>query len=206
MAHFCWPPGWRWLLPVLFLWVSQASAQAHSPVKGMGDFINGLLHPVTTLPHVLIILGLGLLAGRQPIRTLKLPLAIFLPLSAVALAFTATGWITAVYPPLLLSLALVLGACLALDWKPSAVATAVLFAAAAIGLGLDSGVETDAAIKRFKTLAGNWLSINVLIFDLAIYISLGAHRPWLRIALRIAGSWMMAIALMMLAFALKPTR
>ena len=49
--------------PLLAL-VWPAAAQAH-PMAGVGDFYAGMLHPLTTVEHVLPLAALGLLAGQQ---------------------------------------------------------------------------------------------------------------------------------------------
>jgi hydrogenase/urease accessory protein HupE len=54
-------------------------------IKGAGDFVNGLLHPLITPTHLLIIVGIGLMAGRPTARDLLAPLWIFAPLSALTL-------------------------------------------------------------------------------------------------------------------------
>ena len=43
----------------------------------------------------------------------------------------------------------------------------------------------------------------VLVINTGFYISLGLQKPWLKIGVRIIGSWLVAISLMVLAFALK---
>ena len=192
-----------WLVPLVVLFAFPTTAHAHSPIKGMGDFVNGLLHPLTSPTHVLIIIGLGLMAGRRSPLNLKAPLWVFVPLSALALTLTLTGWIKEVYPPLMICIALSAGAFLALEKTPPAVVTCALFGIAAFGLGLDSAVEADSASKVFKTLFANWISLSVLIFDLAIYVSLGAEAKWLKIALRVVGSWIIAISLLVLAFSFR---
>ena len=188
------------LLGILFL---PATAQAHSPIKGAGDFINGLLHPLSTPTHILIIIGLGLLAGRQAARDLKAPLWTFAPLSALALALTTLGWIKEVYPPLLVCIALCAGVLLALGNIPPVSVVCVLFGGAALGLGLDSAAEAAGSASTIKSLLGNWISLNLLIFDLAFYVTLGGQAAWLKIALRVAGSWLIAISLMVLAFSFR---
>ena len=192
-------------LALLFLGflIFPASAHAHSPVLGAGDFISGLLHPLTTITHVLIIVGLALLAGRRVPLNLKMPLAVFVPLSGLALILTTTGWIKTVYPPVLICIALCAAAFLALEKTPPPLVLGALFAAAALALGFDSAVETGSTATVVKTLVGNWISLIVLIADLAIYVSLGGEAKWLKIALRIIGSWIIAIALMVLAFSFR---
>lgn len=185
------------------LFLFPGAAQAHSPIKGMGDFVNGVLHPLTTPTHVLVIIGLGLMAGRRPLQELKPALWVFLPLSALALALTTLGWNRELPPALLVGLAMVAGAFLALEKIPPVPVSGVLFGAAALFLGLDSAVESADASRAFKTLTGNWLGLTAFIFDLAIYVYLAGDAKWLKIALRIAGAWIIAIGLMVLAFALR---
>jgi len=192
------------LLALLFV-AFPVTAHAHSPVKGMGDFINGLLHPLTTPAHLLIVLGLGLLAGRRSPMNLKTLMLVFMPLSAVALLFTTAGWIQSVYPPVLICLALCCGALLALDKTPSLLLMSVLFGVGAVAIGLDSRVESGTATGVFKMLLGTWLSLAVLVADIAIYVSLGRQANWLKVALRVLGSWIVAISLLMLAFSLRGT-
>jgi urease accessory protein len=176
------------------------AAQAHSSIDASSDVINGLLHPLTTPTHLLIIVALGLMAGRQTKRELKAPFLIFAPLSALAFALTTAGWVSAVYPAILIATALCPAVLLALEKHPPVAITCALFAVAAVALGLDSAVEGGTPKKTIKILFGNWICLNVLIFDLAIYVSMGAQARWLRIALRVAGSWIIAIGLMVLAF------
>ena len=173
-------------------------------MPGMGDFIGGVLHPVVTPSHFLLLLGLGLLAGRRSPPPMKLSMGLFLPLSALALASTAAGWVKGVHPTLLHGLILVTGAVLALDKLPTPSGAAVVFGMAALVLGFDSGVETGASGSVLKTLLGTWLSLAVLSYDAAILAALAAGRRWWPVARRITGAWLVAIALMMLAFALRP--
>jgi urease accessory protein len=193
-----------WGLALAVLLVFPVSAEAHSPIKGLGDFANGLLHPLTIPAHVLVIVGLGLMAGRRAVRDLKAPLWVFAPLSGLALALTATGWVPAVPAVFLISIALGTGVLLALERFPCRIGVGILFAAAALGLGFDSAAEGSDSSARVKILLGNWLSLNLLIFDLAIYVTLGGEAKWLKTALRIAGAWMMAISILMIAFSVRP--
>ena len=169
----------------------------------MGDFISGLFHPLTTPSHVLVIIGLGLLAGRRRPFNLKAPMAVFIALSGMALALATLGKVKAVHPALLPGLALCLGALLALDKNPSTLPFCALFASAALAMGLDSAAETGSAATVTKTLLGNWISLVVLVYDIAIYVSLGGEAKWLKIALRILGSWLVAISLLVLAFSVR---
>lgn len=196
--------GRRVGLVLLLLAALPLQAQAHTSIQGLGDFIGGLLHPVVTPAHVLLLLGLGLLAGRVSPPPLRRPMLCFLPLSALGLAVTGFGWVKALHPAVLHGAVLVVGGLLAWGRPLSTPALCGLFAFAGTALGLDSAAESTAPAAVLKTLAGTWLGLGVLVYDVAIYASLGAASSWLRQALRIAGAWLVAIALLMLAFALRP--
>jgi len=177
---------------------------AHSASAELGDFWSGALHPVTTPTHLLILVGLGLLCGRRTPLQLKGPVVAFLSASAAALVLTVSGGITAVPPPVLITVALALGLLLALDWDPPLPLLVGIFTIAALVLGLDSAVEKGPPSTLAKTLLGTWICLAVLAIDIPIYVGLGHHLSWLRIALRIAGSWIAAVTLMMLAFHFRP--
>lgn len=175
---------------------------------GMNAFSSGLLHPWMTPTHVIILLALGLWLGQEVPLRLGLPCKVFAPTAAVALAVSATKWTIAVPPFILVAIALVIAAMVALDARLPAPVRVALLAAAAIGIGLDSGPETTTPIATFSTLAGTWVSLGLGLVNIAYYVSLAAasQMQWLRIGIRVAGSWIFAISLLMVAFALRPHR
>jgi hydrogenase/urease accessory protein HupE len=193
----------RLLLLFACLFAFPATAHAHSPIKGMGDFINGLLHPLTTPSQVLLIVGLGLLAGRLRPFNLKAPMAVFIALSGAALILGTVGRVKSVHPAVLLGIAFCAGTLLALDKNPDTLPFCALFAVGAMAMGLDSAVESGSAASMAKTLLGNWISLVVLVCVIAIYVSLGGEAKWLKVALRIFGSWIIAISLLVMAFSFR---
>ncbi len=189
----------------LLLLALPAVAEAHTSVPGMNHFMNGFLHPLLTPLHVLILLALGVSLGqRVPLRAGVL-LRVFAPVAAVALALTTTGWLPAVHPAVLAAIALGAGAVVAVGKEIPALARGALFAAAALGIGLDSGAETGTAAAVITSLLGTWIGLPVWLYSIAYYSSLAAARKmkWVDIALRVAGSWIIAISLLLLAFALR---
>jgi hydrogenase/urease accessory protein HupE len=172
---------------------------------GMGDFISGLLHPWMTPTHLVILFALGLWLGQHVPLRLALPLKVFVPISAVALALTTLHWIAVVPPPILVAIAFVTAAVVALDARLPDYAAAVLLTAAAVAIGLDSGVETGTPFTIFKTLFGTWVSLGIGLINIGYYVSLATERKrkWIDIGVRVAASWIVAVSLMMLAFALR---
>lgn len=194
----------RWLAAfILFLGVFPLPARAHTAINGMGEFVSGLIHPLTTPSHVLILLGLGLMIGQHTPMELKTPLRVFVPLSAVALLLTTTGFITAVHQSVLVGIALVAATLVALEKRLPPLAAGVLFAAAAIAIGLDSVVPPGVTQGVMKTLLGTWVSLVVVLLDVAIYVSFCSKRPWLKVGIRVLGSWIIAISLLVLAFSFR---
>lgn len=173
---------------------------------GMNAFSSGLLHPWMTPAHVLILLALGLWLGQHVPLRLGLACKVFAPVAAIALAFSATKGIPAAPPFVLAAIALLVAAAVALEAQIPTAVRVVLLAAAAIGIGLDSGPETIQPFDTFSTLAGTWVSLGLGLVNIAYYVSLAAalQKKWISIGIRVLGSWIFAISLLMLAFALRP--
>ena len=179
-------------------------AQAHTPIQGMGEIASGLLHPLLTPPHLLLLLALGFLLGQQRPLRLARPVAAFAVGAALGILLTTTGAITGVLTPVLMLLALPVGGLVALARPLPGAVGLVLCAAAALTLGLDSGVEPGtAAIPAAKTLAATWVSLLLCVVNVAFYVSMLPPLRWVQTGVRIVGSWIVAIALLMLAFALR---
>jgi urease accessory protein len=191
------------LTVVLVLLGFPASAGAHSANGVAGYFVGGMLHPLTTPTHLLVLVALGLLAGQHSPLNLKTPLVVFIPVSALALLLTTTGIVKAVYPPILIGIALVAGVLVALEKPIPAIATRMIFAIAAVAIGLDSAMETGSWTVIAKTLLGTWIGIILLVGNTAFYVSLFTKKHWQKTGIRVAGSWITAASLMILAFALR---
>lgn len=194
-------PSRRWsafaLAGMLFL-LGSGMAEAHSNLR-LGPFAGGILHPVETLPHLLTLLALGLLLGRRPPFRLGPLLGIFAPVAAIALLLTLADHAAPAPALVTAGLALGLGALLASGWDSPRGLDLALLALSALLLGLDSGFANPSALVTGKVLFGNWVCLLVITGYVAFYSSLLAPRPWARRAFRIAGSWIVAIALLALA-------
>jgi urease accessory protein len=160
-----------------------------------------VLHPATALEHALPILAAGLLAGQQGERAarwlvLVFPLALLigaglgagaLPLPAMALLNTASFVV----------LGLLVAAALRLP-LPVLIALGALF-------GISHGYENGRAMAPDTTVylfvlgvAGVGGLVTALVSAATIDLSDAA---WSRVAVRIAGSWIAAIGLMMIGLA-----
>jgi urease accessory protein len=201
MHRFHWRLNGLWI-GLLFLLLFPASAQAHSDLR-MGAFAGGLLHPVEVPSHLLILLGLGLRLGQHPPFRLRKFLAIFAPVAAAALMTTIMENSIAVPQPFLMCIALCVGALISSGISTPPWVNYSLLVVAALGIGLDSGVNGAPAVVVAKALFATWVCLLVIVGYIAFYVSLLPSRKWLEIGVRILGSWIVAISFLVLAFYLK---
>lgn len=102
----------------------------------------------------------------------------------------------------------VVGAVVALRKPLPGIVGRFLFAFSGFALGWDSmpdiaAAEESPAAMAFKILLGVWIGLSVLILNLANYAKMAPKRPWVKVAFRVGGSWIMAISVLFLAFAFK---
>jgi urease accessory protein len=178
------------------------TTRAHSTIQGLEGFSGGALHPLTTPAHLLVIAALGLLTGQQLPLDLKAQFVVFVPCLTFALIFATTGLVKTVDQPILIGLALCAAVPVALEKTVPPLAYRTLSAAAAFAVGFDSAPEPGPASVLIKTLLGTWIVAIFLVFDVAYYTSLAMRKQWPRVAVRILGSWIIAISLLVLALSL----
>ncbi len=63
--------------------------------------------------------------------------------------------------------------------------------------------ENDLSAKALTTLLGTWVGLFLILVDVALYVSLLMKRKWAQIGVRVLASWIIAISLLVLAFALR---
>ena len=177
-------------------------AGAHSLSSRFGDFYGGMLHPVTALEHALPIFALGLLAGQQGARAarwllLVFPFALLLG-AALAIVAPALPWV----PVLNRASFALLGALVAGAWRlplPLMAGLAALF-------GLSHGYENGSALT--PEVAAHLFVPGVALIGFmaaavvsAVTLALTAKAHWLRIGVRVVGSWIAAIGILMVGMA-----
>ncbi len=188
--------GWL-LLPT-------AQAHAHTTFPGLGEFASGFLHPLTTPPHLLVLVTLGLWLGQRAPLRLKEPVAAFAGAALVGLALTVAAHVGGINPVVLIVVGLVVGAGVALAVPVRFWVKTIVCGLAALALGLDSGVEGSIGdFARTKILFATWVSLLLCVVNVAFYVSLLPPVRWAQIGVRVAGSWVTAIAFLLLAFALR---
>jgi hydrogenase/urease accessory protein HupE len=161
-----------------------------------------VLHPVSALEHALPMLALGLLAGQQGARAARWLLLIF-PLglligAALAPLMPPLPWVR----PLNNVSFAVLGLLVAAAWR---LPLALLIALGAL-FGLSHGYENGRAMTP-ETATHLFIlgvvAVGVVATALvsAATLAATARAAWPRVAVRIAGSWIAAIGIMMVGLA-----
>jgi urease accessory protein len=186
-------------LAILLLAIMVSPALAHAPGFG-GGFTGGLAHPVVVPAHLLALIGMGLLAGQQAEGR-----AAFLTMFGlgVAAGLLAIAWAAG---PSSANIVLTTAALVAGTWTASArplppVLGWPLMSVAGAAIGLDSPPETASLREANHILIGTGLTAAAIPTAVATVV---AHmkRDWQRLALRIAGSWIAAATILVLALAL----
>lgn len=185
---------------VLGLALGADAAYAHAASPQAGSFYAGLLHPLTAPEHVLSMVALGLLAGQHGLNKgqgllLVFPAAMALG-AGLALRHLALGWVS------LLNIGSValFGGLVAATWR---VPAALLYALALL-FGMTHGYANGAAITPNLSPAVFILglvtaALLVLGYSMAGTAYLLRLKPaWLPIAVRVAGSWITAVGILVL--------
>jgi urease accessory protein len=160
--------------------------------------IGGLLHPLVTPVHVIALAGLGVMARRDTASAGAAIIGAF----ALGLVFGlgAVAWGVAETPAgdVLLAVATLCGLTAAVGVAVPAPLAAAMALASGVALGLDSPPDAIRLGDAVAALAGTACGGIVGLAAIALLAStLG--RPGYGIVLRVAGSWIAAIAILVLA-------
>jgi len=173
-------------------------ALAHSPIKGIGNFLNGMLHPLLVPAQVLVILAMGLWYGQHQPAENKASVLVFLFATIAGLVVSYFSIVNDV-SLLLLIAATVIGLIIISSITLPPVFTIILGLFVGFIVGLDSAQETLTDKAKILSLFGSGVGIYfLLLYAMAISETLSV-RHWQIIAVRIMASWLSASAMMVLA-------
>lgn len=175
-------------------------AEAHLVTTGMGPVYDGIGHLLLTPEDLVPVVALALLAGLRGATHGRRALFL-LPVAWLVGGFLGLlAKASPAFPVSSLSF-LILGALVAADVRLPAYAFAVL----AIVLGLVHGALNGAALQGGAGSLG-MLGITAALFVLVALASafvISLERPWSRVAVRVAGSWVAALGLLMMGWAFR---
>jgi len=179
-----------------------APAHAHLVTTGLGPLYDGISHLFLSFEDLLPVIALALLAGLNGPKAGRL--ALFVVPAAWLLGGLAGFAVGAPLVPGTVTAAsfLVLGGLTAADRRLPP--TAVTALAAAVGLlhGWLNGAGIAEAGREALGLFGIVSAVFVVVALLAAFV-VWLRPPWTRIAVRVAGSWITAIGLLLLGWGLR---
>lgn len=183
---------------IIFLWPS--SAQAHLVNTGLGPFYDGISHLTMSPDDMLATLSLALLAGLSGARVGRAVLFFLGPVWLLG-GFFGLRMEQEISLPVAGTLSfLVVGALVAMDLKLPLALILGLTCLSGLLHGFMNGSAMARAEGGFLALLGISLAVFVLVaLFAALVVSLRAY--WARIAVRVAGSWITAIGLLMIGWA-----
>jgi len=185
--------------------MSPMLAHAHSPYPGVRGFYVGAMHPLTTPSHVLLIIAISILLGIRVTEGRMRYLAAIFSMTAVGLilAFVLASFFPAAL--LILLLTTVLGVLIIIPTALPGWAFTAFAGASGFLLAMESIPDPGAFLDVLITVFGSLVGIHYLI----MYGSKGASytlERWdsqvMQIGIKVVGSWITAIGLLMLALTL----
>jgi len=171
-------------------------AFAH-PMPGVGDFYAGMLHPVTTTETVLPLIALSLLAGQQR-REAAIYLLVAFPASLIAGALLATlGNAPSYLGVVQLVLTAGFGILVASAGRVPSWLLVALGALLGISVGWANAADAFGQINRFRFIAGLAL-VGPLLLVYGNGLVRNLKPEWTQIAVRVVGSWIAAVSILVL--------
>jgi hypothetical protein len=191
------------LLASLLVWAScPGQANAHQVHSGLGPFYDGVAHLFVTPEDVLAVVALALLAG---LGGQRLGRAVLFVLPAAWLAGTLAGRMTplsAGVPVVSAALLIALGGLVAADRQlPRAVVAGYALTCGALN-GCFNGASLAGAGASDLAVVGIACAVFVVVALVAGQVAT-MKQEWARIMVRVAGSWIVAIGLLMLGWAVR---
>jgi hypothetical protein len=172
-------------------------ALAHSPIMGIGGVTGGIFHALLIPEHGLSLLALGLVLGQLEKRERRAGILIFVGALTVALIAAAFAVGEGMAADVLLATTGILGLLVVTLWTPAYLVWAL---AAVVGLtiGLDSRPEVASNEEVVRMLIGSGLGASATLVGVA-EVSFVLRSNAQRIVARVVGSWITAIAILVLS-------
>ena len=181
--------------PAVFLLLGSA-AFAH-PMKAVGDFYAGMLHPLTTIDTVLPLIALSMLAGQQSRETAMKVLASFPAALALGTTLVLFASPSNRLPAIELVLTAVCGLLLALARPLPAWLALTLAVLVGIGIGWANAAEVTTNISAAR-FSGGLVLVGLLIATYGVGLVRSSKLEWTQVAVRVVGSWLAAVGILVL--------
>ncbi len=188
-------------IAVLAVMLFPQPAWAHLVTTGLGPVFDGIGHLFLTVEDLLPVLAITLFAG---LRGRDAGRGVLFALPAAWLAAGVVGLWVGVSPPAVMSILslLVCGGVLAAN---APLPTRWVIGLAVL-LGIVHGTTNGAAMAAARLGVLGLLGVTVSLFVVAALMSalvVSLSRSWMRIAVRVAGSWVVATGLLLLGWSVR---
>jgi urease accessory protein len=191
-------PLYTFVAFTLLIWA--APAEAHLNSTGMGPFYDGLVHFLMSPEDIIPVFGLALLAGLRGAEYGRRALFV-LPVAWMLGAFAGvSATIAAPHPFIGAGWFLLLGGLVAADVKLSLGVTTALAALLGLYHGYLNGAGMGHSLSTLVVLMGLVFATFVLVALVAAFV-VRLHASWMRIGVRVIGSWIAASGLLMVGWA-----
>ena len=185
------------LIASLFLLPS--AVQAHLVNSGLGPFYDGSLHLLLSPGDLLGLIAIALLAGLHGPKAGRL-VTMTLPVCWLIAGFVGMQLPAMLDLPWITMLAFaIVGLLVAADIRLPPAAIAILAALYGLLQGLQNGSTLASIGADLTALFGIVMTSLVIALLIAAAVVL-LRAPWARILIRVAGSWLVAVGVMMLAW------
>jgi urease accessory protein len=176
--------------------LSPLPAFAH-PMRGVGDFYAGMLHPVVTMETVLPMVALSLLAGQQRRKTAIHLLAAFPAALIVGALLASLRDAPSSLGVVQLILTAGFGILVAFARRVPSWLLVALGAVLGISAGWANAAELVGQASRFRFIAGlAVVGLLLLVYGNGLVRNL--KWEWTQIAVRVVGSWIAAVSILVL--------
>ena len=193
---------WGVLAGSAMLLLLPAPAHAHLVTTGLGPLYDGISHVLLSPDDLLPVLAMALLAGLNGPAAGRGALFL-LPLAWALGGLAGFEARSALLPAAVTSASfLALGLLTAADRRLSPALVASLAVAFGLLHGWLNGAGIATAGREALALAGIVAAVFVLVALVAAFV-VSLRAPWARIVVRVAGSWIAAIGLLMLGWSLR---
>ncbi len=194
-----WP---LWASLAIMLWPS--NAEAHLVTTGLGPIYDGIGH-LALSPEVSVpVLALALFAGLRGAAAGRLTLFL-LPFAWLVGALVGCRTETAPFTAISAISFLVPGALVAADLRLKRSTVATIVVVLGFGDGCLHGMATQPMHSGSLELVGAVAALFVAVAIVAAFV-IWLKRPWMRIAVRVLGSWITATGLLLLGWSVHSGR
>lgn len=179
---------------LFLLWPTHAFAH---PMKGVGDFYAGMLHPMTAIECILPMVALSLLAGQQGRKTaigilITFPLATALG-ALLGLSISVPHFAVIINTTAMAVLGILVAINLALPFQLCIALSAIL----GLTVGWANGGELTPETAVYRFIPGLVVAA-LLVVTYGIGLVRRLNAPWARVGVRVAGSWIAAVGILVL--------